>query len=56
MAGLEPEKRVFLIKTYYQRGESIEYTRKAFSTKYGKDSAPHRDTVKRYINHFLYSF
>ncbi len=47
MAGLEPEKRVFLIKNYYQRGESIEYARKAFNTKYGDRSAPHRDTLKR---------
>jgi hypothetical protein len=47
MAGLEPEKRVFLIKNYYQRGESVEFARKAFNTKYGNDSAPHRDTVKR---------
>jgi hypothetical protein len=47
MAGLEPEKCFFLIKNYYQRGESVAYARKAFNTKYGKDSAPHRDTVKR---------
>ncbi len=47
MLRLEPEKRVFLIKSYYQRGEIIEYARKSFDTKYGKDSSPHRDTVKR---------
>ncbi len=46
MAGLEAEKRV-LIKNYYQREESVEYARKAFNTKYGEDSAPHRDSVKR---------
>jgi hypothetical protein len=38
MAELEPEKRFFSIKNYYQRGESVEYARKAFNTKYGKDS------------------
>jgi hypothetical protein len=47
MLRLEPEKRVFLIKSYYQRGESIEYARKSFDMNYGKGSAPHRDTIKR---------
>ena len=47
MATLELEKRVFLIKNYYQRGESVEYARKAFNRKYGVQTAPHRDTVKR---------
>ncbi len=47
LAGLEPEKRVFLIKNCYQRGESVEYARKTFNTKCRKDSAPHRDIVKR---------
>ena len=47
MATLEPEKRVFLIKNYYQRGESVEYARKAFNKKYGIETAPRRDTVKR---------
>ncbi|CAF5129016.1 unnamed protein product, partial [Rotaria sp. Silwood1] len=33
-------------------GESVEYARKAFNAKYGVDSAPHRDTVKRLIEKF----
>ena len=47
MATLEAEKRVFLIKNYYQRRESVEYARKVFNTKYGIETAPRHDTVKR---------
>jgi hypothetical protein len=32
MAGLNPEKRVFLIEICYQQGESIKYTSKASVT------------------------
>ncbi|CAF1273369.1 unnamed protein product [Rotaria magnacalcarata] len=52
MTGLEPEQRFFLIKNYYHRRESIEYARKTFNTKYGKDSALRHDTVKRFIEKF----
>ena len=37
MAVLLLEKQVFLIKNYYQRGENVEFARKAFNTKYAND-------------------